>query len=104
VTYYENIFIRVCPNRNLLRTANCARQKTEEKRRLTKEYTIEYSALLQSVVEISAKYQKISPSQHLGSIKQQQSLVEGAYLVRILDKLIVEIESFLSDCRDLGLQ
>ena len=72
-------------------------------RRLTKEYTIEYSALLQTVIEMSAKYQKIFPSQHLGSIKHQQSVVEGAYFVRILDKFIFEIESFLSDCRVLGL-
>ena len=53
---------------------------------------------------MSARFQRISPGQQLGSVKQQQSLVEGAYFVRILDKLIVEIESFLSDCRALGFE
>lgn len=36
--------------------------------------------------------------QKLGPAEYQQRLVEGTYLVRILDKLIIEIETFLSDC------
>lgn len=67
-------------------------------RRLTKAYTIEYSALLHSIIEISRQCKHMFHIQKLGPAEYQQRLVEGTYLVRILDKLIIEIETFLSDC------
>ena len=81
-----------------INSANSIICKVEEKRRLIEEYLVEYGTLLDATITIKTKFDSEIKTLFYDSAVQRQKMIECAYVVRILDKLISEIKCFLVDC------
>ena len=79
--------------------ANCATQEADKKRKLCEEYSAEYLLLLESVVEKRNEAVADNAIPNFNFCGLQPSMIEKCYMIRILDKFIIEIEDFLTDCR-----
>ena len=78
--------------------ANGVIHKVEEKRRLSKEYLVEYGALLDVTTNIKAQFDDEMKILSYDSVAHRQKMIEYAYIIRILEKLTSEIKCFLVDC------
>ena len=86
------IFILVYP-------ANCISIGAENNRKLVKEYSMEYTLLLYAVRAKRKEASQVPTDTSMSTPLFEQTYVEKKYLLRILDKLTIEIETFLYHCQ-----
>ena len=80
-------------NFETLSPANCMNQEVEEKRKLSKKNSEEYLELLRQVFAIRVEITDVART-----ASSHQNVIENSYMLRILDKLHIEIDLFLKDC------
>ena len=83
----------------LVYTANCISIGAENNRKLVKEYSMEYTLLLYAVRAKRKEASQVPSDTSMSTPLFEQTYVEKKYLLRILDKLTIEIETFLYHCQ-----
>ena len=73
--------------------ANYMNQQVEEKRKLSIVFLEEYSELLRQVLAIRDEVSEVA-----STASSHQIVIQNSYMLRILDKLHIEIELFLKEC------